>query len=667
MENNILTCEAIARKLWGEPAKQERDELYWMCPFHTDHHPSLKINRAKNIFSCFACGRTGTALQLAADLAGIDRGDGKGIAQWLDENGLQSSEFKKSAMRRGRPKLEAEIIREHIYTLEDGTPVARKVRWGSFNPSQDEKLRKSPGFSKFSWYRRENNEWVKGLSQEKQDNLPFYREPWPKEAGMTLENPILLTEGEHDADSGAALGFNTTTTGGTKSFKQKHAEILRGKHVVILPHSDTPGQSDGQMRAALLFPLAASVRVISTYPKKDLAEMVDSGLTREALAALIADTPTWEPETLAQILVEVMTALTKYIKMDEDQAVFCTLWAAHTHAMKAFDYTPYLSISSSDTKCGKTHLMLIIGYFSSTPMNCTTISVSAMFRAIEKWQPTLLMDEADNLLAAQDDLSDALRGVLNSGHQRGMFAVRSVGQGDNLEPRKFPVFGAKVFTHVKALPDSTMTRAMKIRLKPAGRRAIPHFRPSKVEKECAGLRAKLEAAIVSLVARLSEMEIDMPEELDGREADICEPLVAIADLAGHGWPDLARSSMIHLSIAGAESGDSLQKMLITDIRKIFDGEDLHPGDESLAKDRCDEISSANLVKRLVDMEERPWAEMPRSHKAITQNTLARMLRVYDIQPGHIWDGDRKTTFRCYLRSMFIESWEGFLGVKSDNE
>jgi DNA primase len=38
-------------------------ELVGLCPFHTDHRPSLYVNPAKQIFKCFACGAGGDVLK----------------------------------------------------------------------------------------------------------------------------------------------------------------------------------------------------------------------------------------------------------------------------------------------------------------------------------------------------------------------------------------------------------------------------------------------------------------------------------------------------------------------------------------------------------------------------------------------------------------------------
>jgi hypothetical protein len=68
---------------------------------------------------------------------------------------------------------------------------------------------------------------------------------------------------------------------------------------------------------------------------------------------------------------------------------------------------------------------------------------------VEKWGPTLLIDEADTFLRGSDDL----RGVLNSGHRRSTAqVVRNV--GDNYEPRLFRTWAPTCIGLIGRLPDT---------------------------------------------------------------------------------------------------------------------------------------------------------------------------------------------------------------------
>jgi hypothetical protein len=82
-------------------------------------------------------------------------------------------------------------------------------------------------------------------------------------------------------------------------------------------------------------------------------------------------------------------------------------------------------------------------------------------------------------------------------------------------------------------------------------------------------------------------------------------------------------------------------LLLADIRDAF------------AKEGGVEISSADLVKALVALEGRPWAEMGKNGKPLTQNRLARMLKPLGIAPDRI---DPKTRVRGYKLSQFEEAF-----------
>ena len=79
---------------------------------------------------------------------------------------------------------------------------------------------------------------------------------------------------------------------------------------------------------------------------------------------------------------------------------------------------------------------------------------------MEKYKPTLLIDEADTFLHDNDEL----RGVLNSGHARaGAYVVRTV--GDTHEPEVFRTWAPKAIALIGKLPATLASRAVHIELK----------------------------------------------------------------------------------------------------------------------------------------------------------------------------------------------------------
>ncbi len=64
-------------------------------------------------------------------------------------------------------------------------------------------------------------------------------------------------------------------------------------------------------------------------------------------------------------------------------------------------------------------------------LSCELQQIAALYRAIEKYGPTLLIDEADTFLRENRELL----GILNAGYERGKFAVRAVPAGDDYDVR----------------------------------------------------------------------------------------------------------------------------------------------------------------------------------------------------------------------------------------
>ena len=93
-------------------------------------------------------------------------------------------------------------------------------------------------------------------------------------------------------------------------------------------------------------------------------------------------------------------------------------------------------------------------------LSASNISPSSVFRTVDKWGPTLLVDEADSF--ARDN--DELRGILNCGHDRsGAFVIRTV--GDSHEPKQFCTWAPKAIAMIGKLPVTWQSRSIHIALK----------------------------------------------------------------------------------------------------------------------------------------------------------------------------------------------------------
>ena len=114
--------------------------------------------------------------------------------------------------------------------------------------------------------------------------------------------------------------------------------------------------------------------------------------------------------------------------MAPEAETICTVWITHTWVYDKFDHTPRLDIQSPVKGCGKSTLLELLRITGRRTFKADNISAAAMFRAIELWNPTLLVDQQDTFLPGNEQL----RGVINSGFERTGMVIRAVDCGGGL-------------------------------------------------------------------------------------------------------------------------------------------------------------------------------------------------------------------------------------------
>src|SRR5262245_54502187 len=158
----------------------------------------------------------------------------------------------------------------------------------------------------------------------------------------------------------------------------------------------------------------------------------------------------------------------------------CFMDRAHLF-VDAFEFTPYLHIFSPTRSCGKSHLLACIAKLARNVLSTVSLTVAALFRTIEQDQPTLLIDEVDNILSKGNE-NEELRAILNAGFERGSKVRRCV--GPNFDLKDFAVFCPKALAGIGRLPDTVSDRCIPIHLIAKKKsEAIQRFRKREVNVE----------------------------------------------------------------------------------------------------------------------------------------------------------------------------------------
>jgi hypothetical protein len=263
----------------------------------------------------------------------------------------------------------------------------------------------------------------------------------------------------------------------------------------------------------------------------------------------------------------------------------------------------------------------------------SNISSAALFRSIEKWAPTLLIDEADSFATKNDEL----RGVLNSGHTRQTaFVVRCI--GDDSEPRRFSTWGCKAIAAIGKLPDTVMDRSIEIRL----RRALPGEVAEKIRRANAVQFDRLSRQAARWAAdnadAIRRAHPVIPDTLSNRTGDNAEPLLVIADLAGFEWGEAARRALTELAGVNADNA-TVGVALLRDVLAAF------------VRRGVERLPTKTILEELAGDEVAPWLTFNRG-RPINARQLSRKLGAFGVCPATIRDGD--ATYKGYRRDDVAE-------------
>lgn len=360
---------------------------------------------------------------------------------------------------------------------------------------------------------------------------------------------------------------------------------------------------------------------------------------------VVTDPEPWpDPiENGAMLLDEIERTFVRYMVLPNHAASALALWTVFTHALDAFDVAPILAIQSPVRRCGKTRLLKILARLVRRAVTGSNITSASLYRTVDRFQPTLIVDEAETWLAEDEQL----RGVINSGHERDLaFVIRC--EGDEHEPRRFSTWGGRALALIGTLSalkldtveDRSVVLTLSRRRKDERVAKLPRERLVELETT---LRRKI-FRWVSDHGTLATVDAPVLDELDDRAQDNWGPLLVIAQVAGGDWPARARAAALALSAGDARADESAGSQLLADIRRYFGGDN----------EREAVVFTETLIKWLTADDERPWATW--SHgKPITPKQLGRLLSPFGIRSGNVRmdNAQAKRYKRADLEDVFV--------------
>lgn len=308
------------------------------------------------------------------------------------------------------------------------------------------------------------------------------------------------------------------------------------------------------------------------------------------------------------VLDEVQAMLARFVVADSPTLHAATIWAAFTHFIDSVKVAPIANITAPEKNCGKSTLLGCFARLTQCPMKTDSISPAAIFRIMDMYRPTLLIDEVDAFLKD----NESARNILNSGHEPNGHVIRVVGDGH--EPRQFRTFGAKALCGIGSIQSTLQSRSIRLEL----RRKLPKEQAENLKfsdaLEWQTLQRKLARLATDHSATVRKAGPCSLSGLSNRAGDNWQPLIAIADAVGGHWTKTIRAAAWQLESLETESPE-IGCELLADVQAVFDDR------------RVSRIRSRDLLYALLNDDESPWPTWNRG-KPLSARQLARMLKPY---------------------------------------
>jgi hypothetical protein len=349
----------------------------------------------------------------------------------------------------------------------------------------------------------------------------------------------------------------------------------------------------------------------------------------------------------AQVLDQVYEFTGRFVAYPSEHAhVAHALWIAHTHLMDAWESTPRLAFLSPEPASGKTRGLEATELLVPNPVEAVNVTAAYLFRKVDDdaGRPTILYDEIDTVFGPKAKENEEIRGLLNAGHRRGAVAGRCVVVGKVVKTEEIPAYCAVALAGLGGLPDTILTRSVVLRMR---RRApgeyVEPFRRRVHVAAGHAIRTTLAGWATTVEAKLGKPWPTMPEGIEDRDADLWEPLLAVADAAGGHWCELARVAAVALVADSKASTPSLNVRLLADLRVVFRDDDALP--------------TGTILERLCKLDEAPWGELV-GGKPLNPRGLAQRLRQYGVASGNVRVGAQ--VLKGYERADLADAWNRYL-------
>ena len=342
----------------------------------------------------------------------------------------------------------------------------------------------------------------------------------------------------------------------------------------------------------------------------------------------------------AELLAEIETKFRRYVVVSDVIAVAAVLWAVFTYVVEIAVHAPKLLFHFPEKDAGKSTALGVLRHIVQRPYAAVEATGASIFRIVDRLKPTLLLDEADKLFQRNTALSH----IINTSWTNSGQKIPRVGLGGAIV--EYDPYGTQAIA-MKGLdmPDTTLSRCIPCMIWPKLPSEVVNDFNYLDDDEFSTLRRKLVRWAVDNATALRDANPEPAPGFSNRIRQNWRTLLAIADLAGGGWPKRARAAALELRADdNAEPTDGVKALAVM---------------AGLLRGRK-EITSAEVVAALTADPTSEWCDF-RGKGPISQTQFAALLRLYQIRPMLLHPTKRGgLSRRGYRASQFKIAWARLL-------
>jgi len=237
--------------------------------------------------------------------------------------------------------------------------------------------------------------------------------------------------------------------------------------------------------------------------------------------------------TEKELVAEIEKYLLKYLDLQPLFLKLTALYILFTYIFDKFLELSYIN-ATGDAGSGKSRFGLAMALASRRGLALISPSAASVFRIVDKFQPTLFLDEFNN---ADSDDAAAIIQILNAGFQRTGKIPRQLGTSDgNFKTELFDPFCPKIIGSLKKTNSNAFnSRCIEIEMERTARNDIPLSLSFQMLKDAGGLRNKLVLYRLRNYGKDFELRRDRAESelkrtgITGRSIQVNCPLFALIE------------------------------------------------------------------------------------------------------------------------------------------